>query len=994
MENLISLDLSYNKLTNITFLKELKGITKLYLNNNYLTGVNFLGELKNLTTIDLSKNNLFDFRFLKDLENLTSLDLRDSNLTSVNFLEELRNLTSLDLSNNKLRDFSFLFKLKSLTSLNLSYNKLTKAKSLKELKNLTSLNLSYNKISTTSFLKELNNLNSLNLGYNNLTDVSFLKELKNLNSLILGYNKLTDVSFLKELKNLNSLILGYNKLTDVSFLKELKNLTTLDLRDNNLTDVSFLKELKNLNSLNLGYNKLTDVSFLKELKNLTTLDLRNNNLTDVSFLKELKNLNSLILGYNKLTDVSFLKELKNLTTLDLRNNNPTDVSFLKELKNLTKLNLRYNNLTDVSFLKEMPQLDYVDLSDNPIINPPEKFWKAGLDKIRNYFKQLEEQGEDYLYEAKIIFVGEPGAGKTSLINKILDINTPISSSAIKETVGILIKEYSFPFISNTSINFKTNLWDFGGQDIQYTLHQFFLTSRALYVFLIDDRKENADLDYWFNIIKLLGEGSPVLVVANEIYKEGVINFDYPTYKARYKDIKMELRQVDLSKIDDRLKDVINKIKEMACCIKGIGDPLPQKWIPIRRDLLDLKSRKHIKYSEEYLKICSENELNEKNDQETLARLFHEIGVFIHFANDENLMDTIFIDPQWITDGLYTIIKDKALRENQGIFSKDKIYQLWGNKYTTEEKSMLMRLMLKNNFEVCYKLTDSAEERYLFPLLLPFERPAEVDDWGYTDNLKFRFQYQFMPKGIITRLLVRLSDYIYKEDGKSIIWRIGAMLSNNKTMAFVYEDISKDGRKVLDIFVRGDQYNKREFLSLIRQEIEYIHKSTFKNIPVEKYVPCNCIKCADRSTENPTYFDYNTLLLYKNSREESINCTSAGSITKVSVDKLLEGIEEKPKEEYLNHERGKPFNFEFNSRIEVNPTFSPTFVDTQSIEPPISQPATKNEKKWYEKIQIWIAIIGGIIAITWSLMQIYSHSSGNDKPVNKTNNTQIDSSINK
>ena len=35
-----------------------------------------------------------------------------------------------------------------------------------------------------------------------------------------------------------------------------------------------------------------------------------------------------------------------------------------------------------------------------------------------------------------------------------------------------------------------NIWDFGGQEIYYATHQFFLTKRSLYVLVIDNRKED------------------------------------------------------------------------------------------------------------------------------------------------------------------------------------------------------------------------------------------------------------------------------------------------------------------------------------------------------------------------------------------------------------------------------------------------------------------------------------------------------------------------
>ena len=51
---------------------------------------------------------------------------------------------------------------------------------------------------------------------------------------------------------------------------------------------------------------------------------------------------------------------------------------------------------------------------------------------------------------------------------------------------------------------KLNVWDFEGQSIAYQTHQFFLSKRSLYLFVVDTRTEKADTDYWLQIVEILG----------------------------------------------------------------------------------------------------------------------------------------------------------------------------------------------------------------------------------------------------------------------------------------------------------------------------------------------------------------------------------------------------------------------------------------------------------------------------------------------------------
>ena len=708
-----------------------------------------------------------------------------------------------------------------------------------------------------------------------IKDFSFLRELKGLTSLNLYNNNLSDVSFLRELKGLTSLNLGWNiKITDYSFLRELKGLTSLNLNDNKLSDVSFLRELKGLTSLNLGGNKqISDYSFLCEIKGLTSLYLYNNNLSDVSFLRELKGLTLLYLGGNEqITDYSFLHEIKRLTSLDLFDNNLSDVSFISELKSLT----------------------HIDLGNNPNLKePPESVIEEGVDAIRRYFRLKEEQGTDFLYEAKVLFVGEPKAGKTSLMKKLVDPDYPVPNpdpeKKEKSTLGIdIIPGWTFPYEKDSSINFKAHLWDFGGQNIQYYIHQFFLTERSLYVLLVDDRKDLPNTDYWLDIIKLLGKGSPVLLVQNEKEIDASTGFDRVRYERSYKDhFDLRFADVNLSKNDGRLDAISRQIKSMLSNLKHVGDPLPAGWIKVRKKVTELREKNHLPLSE-YKRICETEKITAEADQELLCGHLHNLGIILHYRGESGLADTVFLNPEWITDAVYAILSSKELERKNGLFTKKWLFEKWGNKYEFEEKNKLLILMQKEEFDLCYRLEAAEEESYLAPQLLQDVAPDRANQWEYRGDLSFRYKYDFMPSGIITRIIVRLSTWISADDHKrDLVWRSGVILEKDGCEALIKGDFKGGVLKSIDISVKGDDFHRKSFLSYIRGTIDEIHRVSFEGIEFESYIPCCCEVCVE--SDDPSLFELDRIEKFIKADEDKITCEKGTKFRKISIVDLLEGV---------------------------------------------------------------------------------------------------------
>ena len=853
--------MSGTKISDLSDLKGLNGLTSLYLSGTKISDLSGLKGLNGLTSLDLSGTKISDLSDLKGLNGLTSLDLSGTKISDLSDLKGLNGLTSLDLSGTKISDLSDLKGLNGLISLDLSGNtKISDLSDLKGLNGLTSLYLSGTKISDLSDLKGLNGLTSLDLSGTKISDLSDLKGLNGLTSLYLSGTKISDLSDLKGLNGLTSLYLSGTKISDLSGLKGLNGLTSLYLSGTNISDLSDLKGLNGLTSLYLSGTNISDLSDLKGLNGLTSLDLSGTNISDLSDLKGLNGLTSLNLGYTNIRDSSDLKGLNDLTSLYLSG----------------------TKITDVSFIVDLPCIKKIDLDGiETLIEPPQQIIDEGLDAIRNYFRQKDEQGTDPLYEAKVLIVGEPDSGKTSLRKKLVDPDYKIPNEETS-TLGVEVqKEWNFPFPEDKNVIFNASIWDFGGQDIQYMIHQYFLTGKSLYIMVADERKQNTHYEYWFNIIQLLGEGSPVLVVLNKRDGVAITSYDHSEICKAFPKLQIEKFELDMARDQQAFIALREKIQTLLRCLPHVGDKLPAKWPLIRDSLEEMKEKNHISLKD-YFKVCEQHNIKNEDDALLLADYLHALGTIIHFRDDEVLRDLVILDPNWVVDALYTALSDKKIQSDNGYFTRDWLFNLWCNPskegktaYTTDECRQLLSLMSKEKFELCYELEERGS--FISPQLLVQTPPDYYFD--FRGSLDFRFHYTFMPEGIISRLIVRLNHLIYKQAERQLVWRFGVIFAREDCLAEVIQiRYSSEAHRKICVRVTGPDYRKKELLTIISHEIESIHRKSFQHINYEVLIPCNSDICTESGM--PEFFTLNRLNKSVDYGDTEIRCMECGKMLNI------------------------------------------------------------------------------------------------------------------
>ena len=400
LSQLVFLDASSRRVTNLSGLEHATQLQTLILSNNRITDIDILAGLTNLTELYLgpdfvggqwvNSNSISDISALTDLTGLRELDLAYNTISDISSLARLTDMDVLYLGGNSISDISPLAGLTYLTWLDLGENSISDISVLAGLTHLTNLWLWENSISDISSLVTNSGLGSgdaVYVQYNPLSYQSIHTHIpalqsrgvtvefdqiavppktvnipdRNLRTAIeKGLGKVPGATItVEDMATLTELIASHKNIRDVTGLETATKLAVLDLRDNAISDIAPLAGLTNLKTLRFARNNITDISPVAGLTNLTELNFRSNSVSDISPVAGLTNLVSLWLNGNSISDISPLAKLTKLTRLRLDNGSISDIAPLvgnTGLGNGDTVNVKGNPLSNLSINTHIPAL--------------------------------------------------------------------------------------------------------------------------------------------------------------------------------------------------------------------------------------------------------------------------------------------------------------------------------------------------------------------------------------------------------------------------------------------------------------------------------------------------------------------------------------------------------------------------------------------------------------------------------------------------------------
>ena len=818
-----------SKLTSLTPLKDLKRdkyifIKHLILPNNLLTELpDCLAEMVNLEFIDLHQNKL------------TCLLVEPTKANKIKYLNSagrgciltvLPNLKTLDLSNNSI-NFGMNSQDKNLSSSakNEDFVVIGGApenpfSSVRIAHNEENVENNSPSQSSPRFLNSQKNLGNSNSNSNNNNSRMEQQGIVSGPRISLYFPPA-----------LQRLYLNNNKITHVPLntIEGLGGLIALDLSFNSIKTIEegcfSTKFLANVKYLYLDYNKLKQIP--KSICNLTGLV-------------------DLWIGYNQLNFLPItLSSMENIELIDFDGNPLGSMPpFLKEDPyedpHAAAKEGGVNKPAQGVSESDQEQAERTEARENSKrggkLTKIMKEEKGGLEykranKLKTYLGGLEKGAENF-QKVKLMFVGDGNVGKTSLLKALTKFQTasePTTAETFSQSPNMVTSPKKKPFsflggggsmnlatdgidISRFTINgIEYRAWDFAGQDLYQTTHQFFLAGNSVYLLLFNlmGKDSISKIDYWLHSLQSRIV-APIIIIGTHADDKRLrknktfVNTVIEKLKARYKPVFPNIVDVRAVSCKDGKKDGIG-LKEIVTILEKVvkdqemvGKAIPSQWIQLKNYLETLRKELNDKNAPVIMEMkkfeekAAEFEITKKEEVMCVIQFLHSLGDLVYFGDKSGekkggLEDLIFLDPQWLTHVMASVVTLRHQVVREGKLYHSDLGFIWKEpKFPPSIHGILLQLLQK--FEILYPLKTltmfknsindnqsstlwgknvspsttpnslPSGEVSLVPCLLSKDKPLQVkevwptyEDCHQTGRI---YHFKFLPLGFFSRLFVR------------------------------------------------------------------------------------------------------------------------------------------------------------------------------------------------------------------------------------------------
>ena len=394
----------------------------------------------------------------------------------------------------------------------------------------------------------------------------------------------------------------------------------------------------------------------------------------------------------------------------------------------------------------------------------------------------------------MILLGAPGSGKTTFTRLISDQSKfPTENIA---TNGISI----------TKVN-NITFWDFGGQEVLFSTHKFFLVDRCQYILVVDmkklihedDKIRNESLkyvDFWMKEIHTFTldrqHSPPVLflgthcdLIYNFFWSEKIergmqvlfklaqsnrLNY-FPKVYTFYKSNWSQTLRGNVSRILNQIRINSEKfiLKDLGISNNEIDNNVNSLQLSKLKYKIELqRTNKPFMKRNEFENQFFANESQENMIQYT--KLLKVLGIIETYQFESTAAsEIIFLDPKWLSQTFTSIVSIQlhSSTNRRGFFTKDQIENnlkrnnisknIWDEIFTIFEMFHLMVVLPSGKYYVPAMLHTPKETK---PSHLGNEKNKLVIDAFKEKNIKYkciRRKYEFSPQipfGFIDKLIVK------------------------------------------------------------------------------------------------------------------------------------------------------------------------------------------------------------------------------------------------
>jgi len=566
------------------------------------------------------------------------------------------------------------------------------------------------------------------------------------------------------------------------------------------------------------------------------------------------------------------------------------------------------------------------------------FLKGFLKIPKEYFenkstKIMEQFITDYLKNnltetltARLILLGNGGAGKTSLVKKIVNDDNQDIDLHLPPTPRISVITHTF---IKKDIKCDLNIWDFGGQAIMQSTHQFFLSDRSTYIICCNQRA-NEQPDYWLELLKTRldpnYQQTIFIVYTHCDYLNKKEASDKKTWR---RDATLQRKYSNFFKLyffnadlhpekakEAGVTDLKKQIKQRA--IEQAKTPLDQSVFKIKTWVEKREKAQKAYFSFKTFKESFDNKIPSETLLPYLNTAFNFGYVFPEKPIDitQGLTDDFILINQkhWLTYGVYQLINAPEALAKQGILDTNTINQVLNEEkpcyidkqgevslkktvgeivcYSKDGQNLLKRIMINYRWGM---ILNSRQADLLLPLATSLDEPENLAKLINRDDPEALY--------IEVALSHQCNDFFFKLatyfephlTADCYLWRTGAVLYfyGDQQVVALLEMVERH----LEITISYQSINNKNSLEIDNEKQRFLQllliniQTTLKNYPHINAYSSERVKIGNEYemisstllshlTNNPNSITTLEKLLLKRGQNMTINFN--GSMTNATI----------------------------------------------------------------------------------------------------------------